>query len=311
MSTGAGPVGRPNSWGSVGPERGRPHVDRGPADAGSVARRGTRRSRNRGGGHRERSAAPPAGVTAAWTRQRMPLPLISAVLPSALRRSIDSGRSRSAARPGGRRRRRPRAAVAQGADRGGSRAVAGRRGRAARGSRCRRRGAWSGAGRTRVGRSAWRSLIVAAVSLPPPATARAPASASAATMATPTGSSLGLQPHDTGIAPEPCPLAPGEGPGPPHGLGHRLVQRHPVLDVGEQLAVAERLAGGARQPAGPGRQRPDLVEESGVQQAVEPLGDPAVEDGRVEADADQRAPASAGSARARDRRRRTAGPSRW
>ena len=62
-----------------------------------------------------------------------------------------------------------------------------------------------------------------------------------------------------GIAPEPGPLPPGEGPGPPDGLLDGLGQGNRLLHVGQELAVAEGLAGRARQPPGTPGQGPDLV----------------------------------------------------
>ena len=67
-------------------------------------------------------------------------------------------------------------------------------------------------------------------------------------------------PGDPGVAAEPGGLAPGELAGAPHRLLQAVVQGRAVLDVGQQLAVAERLAGRPRDPGRAGRQRPHLVD---------------------------------------------------
>ena len=126
-----------------------------------------------------------------------------------------------------------------------------------------------------VRRSAPRASIV--VSLAPRRPTRCPSDRAAEPDASHTSRScaseiaVGIEPRDAGVAPEPRPLAAGEGPGPPHGLVHGLVEGHPLLHVGQQLAVAERLAGGARQPAGARGQGADLVDEPGVEQLPEAL----------------------------------------
>ena len=71
-----------------------------------------------------------------------------------------------------------------------------------------------------------------------------------------------LQPHDTGIAAEPCHLPPGKGTGAADGPVDGFVDGHAALDVGEQLPVAEGLAGRPRQAPGPGGQRADLLRGS-------------------------------------------------
>ena len=68
----------------------------------------------------------------------------------------------------------------------------------------------------------------------------------------------------------------------------------PLFDVGQELAVAEGLAGRARQPSRPRGQGPHLVEQPVVQPAVEPLGDPAIDLGRLGGQAELARPRSAG-----------------
>src|SRR5271166_1274833 len=73
-----------------------------------------------------------------------------------------------------------------------------------------------------------------------------------------------VHPHDTGIATEPRPLSSCERPGPPHGFRDRGGERDSLLEVGEELAVAERLSSGSRETAGPPCEAPDLVEQPGI-----------------------------------------------
>ena len=58
---------------------------------------------------------------------------------------------------------------------------------------------------------------------------------------------VGGQPPDPRVAPEPHPLAAGEPAGPADGEVDGLVEAELAVEVGEQLAVAERLAGRPRQ----------------------------------------------------------------
>ena len=80
---------------------------------------------------------------------------------------------------------------------------------------------------------------------------------------------VGIEPVDARIPPEPGPLAAGEDPGPLHREPTASSNGSSVLDVIEQLAVSDRLPRCARQPAGLGRERPHLVEESLVHQLRE------------------------------------------
>ena len=85
----------------------------------------------------------------------------------------------------------------------------------------------------------------------------------------------GVEPLDPGVAPEPRPLPAGEPAGAAHGAVDGVVEVDLAGHVGQQLAVAERLAGGARQPVRPGRQLPYLVDEPGGELGPVPLGDAA------------------------------------
>ena len=216
---------------------GPPHVDRHPRGRRAARRGGCVTVRGPGGGgdHEGGPATTSPASSAAWARQRIPLPLISASLPSALRSSMVSVGPIGVGRPGG-----PDEPV------GADPAVA----VAQRPAPGRRRSAWrpSRSSRTRK-------------SLPSPwclvtregGHGRLQSPSRAGTTAS--GFSAAPYHRDAGVAPEPHPLAAGEGlASGATRLGHGRRQRHPVFEVGQHLPVAERLAGGARQPPGPGRQ---------------------------------------------------------
>ena len=141
----AAPVGR-TRWGWSSPE-----VDRAPCRRRRQARPGRSPAvvldgADAGrGGHREtRAGRTRPASTAAWARQRMPLPLISAAPPSALRSSIDElGAVPAGGDPDDPVGPDPAVAVAQGAGPAPARAAAcRRRSTTGPGSRCPRRGAW-------------------------------------------------------------------------------------------------------------------------------------------------------------------------
>ena len=192
-------------------------------------------------------------IDQAWARQRMPLPLISARLPSALNSAMPRSASVAAAASGrrsGRRRRCP--------------AV----GRTSAGQHLPRA----------AGRSGWSSNTTRK-SLPRPwcfvsftRTGRASSSrtSSAAVEVVVAGD---RHPADAGVAAEPALLAHGEPPGAGDGGGDGLVQRALAVEVGEQLLVAEGLARGAGQRLGPGGERGDLGQEAGGQLGGEALLD--------------------------------------
>ena len=74
----------------------------------------------------------------------------------------------------------------------------------------------------------------------------------------------GFDPVEAGVAAEPPLLAAGEAPGAAHGRAIASSRVTPG-QVGQQLPVAEGLAGGAGQPAGPGGQGRHLGQEAGRQ----------------------------------------------
>ena len=232
----------------VAVDLGQAHLDRWPSHRRAARSADTVDRPRPGGGQRPRTAGrggtSPAS-SAAWARQRMPLPLISASLPSALRSSKQQGvgprRHRRAGRPDQPVGADAPVAVAHGAGQPGVDRRGRRRGRAGRGSRCPGRGTWSSV----------RDVVMVRLQSP----SRAGTTAS--------GFSAAPIPGDPGVPPPPHPLAAGEGPGAPHRLGRAPPPGAPVLEVGEHLPVAEGLAGGAGQPAGPGRQPPHLVDQAG------------------------------------------------
>ena len=243
----------------------------------------------------------PAGTnpasTAACTRQRIPLPLISATPPSALRRSIANtagpvppmARTTPSAPMPRWRSHRARTSAAD----------SGRRSSGSSSTRKSLPAPWC-----LVRRSSPPSVHrpQSPISLSPSAPRVTAAGSGRARVRVdhirsppvPHLEELGqeissrIEPGDARVAPEPRPLPAGEGPGPAGGLVHRLVQGHPLLHVRQQFSVSERLAGGARQPARTPGQGTDLVDEAGLEEPPESLLDASVVDGGVEADAHQR-----------------------
>src|ERR671916_251562 len=96
-----------------------------------------------------------------------------------------------------------------------------------------------------------------------------------------------LQPVDAGVAPEPRPLPAGEAPGAPDRQLERVVEGRLPLEVGDELAVAERLAGGSRQAPGVVDQPADLVEEAVRHLPVVPRRDAGGDDLVGQADTDE------------------------
>ena len=86
-----------------------------------------------------------------------------------------------------------------------------------------------------------------------------------------------LDPPDARVATEPRPLAPGKAPGGAHGILHALLEGHPMLDMGQQLAVAERLAGRSGDPKRPLGERPHLFDQTVSHPRLEPLCDAPVD----------------------------------
>ena len=84
-------------------------------------------------------------------------------------------------------------------------------------------------------------------------------------------------PGDPRVPAEPRGLAAGELPGAPHRLLQAVAQGDAVLHVGQDLAVAERLAGRARDPGRTGGQRAHLVHQAGLDHGGEAGGDAAVD----------------------------------
>ncbi len=164
-------------------------------------------------------------------RHRMPLPLISASPPSALRSSIaqsaPSAPGRSVISPSA-PTPRWRSQSARGPRRRQGRR---RRERRRRGSRFRSHGASRRASR------------------PPPCQQSREQRARIVDC---------CEPHDAGIPPEPHALAPCERPGATRDRRERLVQAAPPFEVGEQLLVADRLLSGPRQVP---PHSPNLVEQ--------------------------------------------------
>ena len=117
-----------------------------------------------------------------------------------------------------------------------------------------------------------------------------------------------IDPGQTGIAPEPALLAPGEPPGAGHGTVEDLVEGRAVLEVGEELVVAEGLAAVRDSPAGLASEAADLVEEPLGDLVVVALGDPGVEHRPRPPEPDQPEREAAGRHRRRDRTRRRADP---
>ena len=202
--------------GLVGTEDRLPHVHRRPGRAGCLARHGTRRSASRPGvdtvnvGGVTRPAS-----TAAWARQRIPFPLISATPPSALRRSMARSASPAAGddpdHPVGADAEPP---VAQGADQ--------RPGPAGSGVVDVHQDQEVVAGTVvlgqvedgRVSGVGWLIVLVDQSPTAAPSRGISPKRAAIARHRV----VIRVQPHDTGIAAEPGHLPPGEGPGPPDGL---------------------------------------------------------------------------------------------
>ena len=100
-----------------------------------------------------------------------------------------------------------------------------------------------------------------------------------------------LEPADPGIAAEPRRLTSGEAPGPTDRQVERLVERHPVGDVRRQLAVAEGLPGRARQAAGSASEAFDLGQEAAGHLPLVAGGDAVGHDGVRQAHAHQVEPA--------------------
>src|SRR5918997_1487417 len=194
--------------------------------------------------------------TSAWARQRMPLPLISAREPSALRSSI---RAR-AGEPGsaGDARSRPSAPTP----------------------------VWrSHRARASPESMGWEASVSSTTrkSLPNPWCLVRRMSPTVCPTAVEVGHAFALvrrghlgeqgrqqrarivrrlQPPDAGVASEPRPLPTGEPPGAPDGQLEALVEGRLPLEVTDQLAVAQGLAGGAGQPPLVREQPAGLVEEA-------------------------------------------------
>jgi len=89
----------------------------------------------------------------------------------------------------------------------------------------------------------------------------------------------GVEPADAGVAAEPGLLAAGEALGGLDRLGPRVVQGALAVQVAQQLPVAERAARGDAIAQAPGGQAPDLGFEARLPHPVGPGGDPQVEFG--------------------------------
>src|SRR5690606_34188869 len=98
---------------------------------------------------------------------------------------------------------------------------------------------------------------------------------------------VGVEPADAGIAPEPRGLPAGEPAGAADGQLERLVEGDPALQVGDQLPVAEGLAGRARHPPGVAEQAPPLAEQPRGHLLLVAGGDAAGHDLVRQAHADQ------------------------
>ena len=118
----------------------------------------------------------------------------------------------------------------------------------------------------------------------------------------------GIDPADAGIATEPALLAPGELLRPGDGELYGLVEPGLAVEVGQQLLVAERLAGGAGQPAGAIVQGPATSARKPASIWARETGlDALVELGRARRGGRRAGRASADSGRGRDRTTRTGG----
>ena len=172
----------------------------------------------------------------------MPLPLISARLPSALNSTIRALGAGVARRRSAARRPRPRC-----------------------GGRTRRT---ASSASVVVGSSARlvaerdEEVVAESVVFDELQRATSPSTSEGDSTAACTGSSgsdatgIDVHPAYAGVAPEPALLADGELPGPHDDRRHRLVERGLALDVVEQLLVAERLAGRDRQVRWPPARSP-------------------------------------------------------
>src|SRR4051794_33920918 len=98
---------------------------------------------------------------------------------------------------------------------------------------------------------------------------------------------FGVEPLDSGVSPEPRPLATGELAGTTDRGIDGVVEVTPLRHVLEQFAVAESLRGGARQPIGARREAPDLVDEASVDLLAIALDDPGADDLGGQDDADE------------------------
>ena len=272
-----------NCCGWSSPEHGRPHARPSPRRRGRARPRGTSTvltpaAGGDGEGRRER---PAALSTAAWARQRIPLPLISASPPSAFCRTM----VRSATSPPDCTRMTPSAPTPN---------------RRSHRARTRSRAA----DRVPSG-STWTRK-----SLPAPwcLVKRRSGAAVVGGHGAPPSLSPSAPPADRGSAGGRGSTAPAVPPEPAaDDLGHRVVagaihpirgsrrnhdrwrranvrvrrtasstasvERHAVLHVGQQLPVAQGLAGRPRQPGRAGGQRPHLLEQPVVHQAGEPVAD--------------------------------------
>ncbi len=188
--------------------------------------------------------------TAAWARQRIPLPLISASPPSALRSSMERSQPW---RPGP-TRMIPSAPIPR------------RRSQSRRTWPTERRRVSAGS------RTTMKSLpapscfgAVHPYSLAVQDAARAPCGPVALPSGGPLTGAESAPPRDRSrrSGDHAGTRRPGAGqrPGAPHGLVHAVGQGHPLFHVGQQLAVAQGLTGGPRNAAWALGQRPHLLEE--------------------------------------------------
>ena len=177
--------------------------------------------------------------TAAWARQRMPLPLISASPPSAFCRTIvRSATPRpswtritpSAPTPKRRSHRARTRSTGSGPLPSGS--IWTRKSLPAPWCLVNRRRPASGGVVVMVIPDSLSSVRLARVPVDPSRSRPAPARPGGRRPPPSPPGRPRVQPLDPGVAPEPGPLAPGEGPGAPDRLVDRLGQRHAVLHVG-------------------------------------------------------------------------------
>src|SRR5262245_22234536 len=207
--------------------------------------------------------------TRAWPRQRMPLPLISAADPSALRSSMRT-------RPGD-----PTVGVARMMPSAPTPEWRSHRVRAMSGS-----SGWDASGSSRIRKSLPRPWCLVRRMSPASLPDRAAPDSRLSPRPHPLGqcreqglrTGVGVEPRDARVPPEPRALPAGEPAGAPDRQLDRLVQVPVAGEVVDQLGVPERLARGARHAPGLGEQATDLVEEAGGHLRLVALLDPAGHD---------------------------------